>query len=110
MVIGGELGAVCYWRNNPNYVSAAFQTWPPGDDIELGFNIMMRTMEGQGPKLQSILVPPVIYNFDDIKSRVNADCDRSSTAWLEPGPEAWGSPRYVDDFFVHPDDPEKYKP
>ena len=110
MVIGGELGAVCYWRNNPNYVSAAFQTWPPGDDIELGFNIMMRTMEGQGPKLQSILVAPVVYNFDDIKSRVKTDCDRNSTAWLEPGPESWGSPSYVDNFFVHPADPEQYKP
>ena len=44
--------------NNPEYISAAIQTWPPGDDIELGWNIMMRTMQGQGPKIQSILVPP----------------------------------------------------
>ncbi len=110
MVIGGELGAICYWRNNPKYISAAFQTWPPGDDIELGFNIMMRTMEGQGPKMQSVLVPPIIYNFDDIKARVDANCDRSSTAWLEPGIEAWGGKGYVDNFFYHPADPEKYKP
>ena len=109
MVIGGELGAVCYWRKNPNYVTAAFQTWPPGDDIELGFNIMMRTMEGQGPKVASILVPPIIYNFDDVKARVPEDCDRSSTAWLEPGIEAWGGKGYLDKFFYRPADPEKYK-
>lgn len=110
MVIGGELGAVCYLRNNPKYVSAAFQTWPPGDDIELGFNIMMRTMQGQGPKMQSILVAPVVYTSDDIQKRVDANCDRNSTAWLEPGIETWGGKEYVDNFFYRPADPEKFKP
>jgi len=110
MVIGGELGALCYWRNNPKYITESYQTWPPGDEIELGFNIMMRTMEGQGPKIQSILVPPIAYTFEDIKERVPENCDRSSTAWLEPGIEAWASKSYVDNFFYRPADPEKYKP
>jgi len=108
--IGGELGALCYWRNNPDYISAAIQTWPPGDDIELGFNIMMRTMQGQGPKVQSILVGPVTYTFEDIKKTLNEDCDRNSTGWIHPGIEGWGGKQYLDNFFLRPADPEQFKP
>ncbi len=108
--IGGELGALCYWRNNPEYISAAIQTWPPGDDIELGWNIMMRTMQGQGPKIQSILVPTVKSSFDDIKAILDENCDRNSTDWLHVGIDAWGGTGYLDQFFVNPADPEKYDP
>ena len=108
--IGGELGALCYWRNNPKYISAAIQTWPPGDDIELGWNIMMRTMEGQGPKMQSILVAPVSYDYASIKAALPENCDRNSTGWIHPGIEVWGGRKYLDNFFLRPADPEKYKP
>lgn len=108
--IGGELGALCYWRNNPEYISAAIQTWPPGDDIELGFNIMMRTMQGQGPKIQSILVAPVTTKYDEVKKLLDENCDRNSTGWLHVGTENWGSPKYLDQFFLRPANPEEYKP
>ena len=58
ITIGSEMGALCYWRNNPDYVSAAIHAWPPGDDFEMTWNIMMRTLQGQGPKIQSILTKP----------------------------------------------------
>lgn len=108
--IGGELGALCYWRNNPDYISAAIQTWPPGDDIELGFNIMLRTMMGQGPKIQSILVPPVTIKYEDVKALLDENCDRNSTGWYMPGIEVWGGKAYLDNFFLRPADPETYKP
>jgi ribose transport system substrate-binding protein len=108
--IGGELGALCYWRNNPDYISAAIQTWPPGDDIELGFNIMLRTMMGQGPKIQSILVPPVTIKYEDVKVLLDENCDRNSTGWYMPGIEVWGGKAYLDNFFLRPADPEAFKP
>jgi ribose transport system substrate-binding protein len=108
--IGGELGALCYWRNNPEYISAAIQTWPPGDDIELGWNIMMRTMMGQGPKIQSILVPTVVSKFEDIEAILDENCDRNSTDWLHVGIDAWGGTDYLDQFFDNPFNPEEYKP
>ncbi len=110
ITIGGELGALCYWRKNPEYISAAIQTWPPGDDIELGWNIMMRTMQGQGPKIQSILVPTVTSSFDDIKKELDENCDRNSTDWLHVGIDAWGGTDYLNQFFDKPADPEKYDP
>ncbi len=108
--IGGELGALCYWRNNPDYISAAIQTWPPGDDIELGWNIMMRTMMGQGPKIQSILVPTVVSKYEDIKAILDENCDRNSTDWLHVGIDTWGGTDYLDQFFDNPFNPEEYKP
>lgn len=108
--IGGELGALCYWRNNPDYISAAIQTWPPGDDIELGWNIMMRTMQGQGPKIQSILVDPVTVKYEDIEAVLDENCDRNSTDWLHVGVDSWGSKKYLDNFFLRPADPEEYTP
>jgi len=110
MSIGGEIGALCYWRNNPDYISGAIQTWPPGDDIELGWNIMMRTLQGQGPKIQSILVPPLTIGYEDVEAMMGTDCDRNSTLWYNPGVEVWGGKEYVDNFFLRPADPEAYDP
>ena len=56
ITFGGELGALCYWRKHPDYLKESYQLWPPGDDFELIWNIMMRTLQGQGPKVQSVLV------------------------------------------------------
>ena len=108
--IGGELGALCYWRNNPDYISAAIQTWPPGDDVELGWNIMMRTLQGQGPKIQSILVPPRKITYSDVEAMMGTDCDRGSTGWYNPGIDIWGGADYLDNFFLRPADPEAYDP
>ena len=110
MSVGGEIGALCYWRNNPDYISGAIQTWPPGDDIEMGWNIMMRTLQGQGPKIQSILVPSQVIDVNDVKSMMGTDCDRNSTEWFNVGIETWGGKSYLDNFFLRPADPEKYDP
>lgn len=107
---GGEDGALCYWRKHPDYISAAYQLWPPGDDIELTWNIMMRTLEGQGPKIQSVLVDSVKFTYDDIKKRLPENCDESSDKWQNVGPENWGGKAYLDQFFLRPADPEAYKP
>ena len=110
IALGGELGALCYWRQNPDYIDEAIYAWPPGDEIELGFEVMMRTLQGQGPKIQSILVGPATESFDDVASYLDEDCDRNSTGWQNPGLENWAPRSYVDAFFERPADPEAYDP
>ena len=111
ITFGGELGALCYWRKHPDYLKESYQLWPPGDDFELIWNIMMRTLQGQGPKDQSILVNSVKITFDDLKKVLKEDCDLSSDKWLNVGPANWGSSReFLDKFFLRPADPEAYKP
>jgi len=110
VAIGGELGALCYWRNNPDYISGAIQTWPPQDEMQLIWDIMMRTLQGQGPKVQSIMVDPVTLTFDDLTRIMGTDCDPNSADWLPVGKDRWGSQAYLDDFFLRPADPAAYKP
>lgn len=110
ITIGGERGAACYWRKNPDYVSEGSHLWPPGDDFELIWNIMMRTLQGQGPKMQSVLVEPIMYDFDYVKSVLDEDCSMEDKTWLHVGPAAWGAEDYLDQFFLRPADPTKYDP
>ena len=46
---------------------------------------MIRTLQGQSPMIQSILVGPATKNFDEIKQILGEDCDRNSTGWDNPG-------------------------
>jgi ribose transport system substrate-binding protein len=110
ITIGSEMGALCYWRNNPDYVSAAIHAWPPGDDFEMIWNIMMRTLQGQGPKLQSILTKPVGMSREEMMAAIPADCSVQSDKWYHPGPEAWAGKAFLDNFFLRPADPELYNP
>lgn len=110
ITIGSEMGALCYWRNNPDYVSAAIHAWPPGDDFEMSWNIMMRTLQGQGPKIRSILTTPVMMDKDEMMAAIPADCSEQSADWYHPGVEAWASSDFLDNFFLRPANPEEYDP
>jgi len=109
ITIGGELGALCYWRNNPDYVSAMYHVWPPQNDIQLIWNIMMRTLQGQGPKIQSVLVEPIRMTYDEIAAALPEDCDENNPGWLRVEKENWGlDPAFIDEFFLRPADPTKF--
>lgn len=108
ITIGGELGALCYWRKNPDYVSGAIHAWPPGTDFEMNWNIMMRTLQGQGPKVQSILTRPHVMDFDQLKAVLDEDCNVDSDGWYNVSIEDWAGKEYLDQFFLRPADPEKY--
>lgn len=110
ITIGSEMGALCYWRHNPDYVSAAIHTWPPGDDFEMSWNIMMRTLQGQGPKIQSILTSPLKMDREQMMAAIPEDCSEQSDGWYYPGIEEWASAEFLDNFFLRPADPEAYDP
>ena len=110
ITIGGEEGALCYWRKNLGAISSALQAWPPGDDFELSWNIMMRTLEGQGPKVQSILAEPITVTKEDVTKMLAENCNEESDKWQNVGADRWASSAYLDNFFLRPADPEKYKP
>ena len=110
ITVGGELGALCYWRKNQKFVSSTIQGWPPGDDFELGWNVMMRTLQGQGPKVQSILTRPQTLSYDQLAKVLDDKCNEDSDGWYNVGAEQWASKAYLDQFFLHPADPEAFKP
>jgi ribose transport system substrate-binding protein len=73
------------------------------------WNIMMRTLQGQGPKVASILTSPYSMNIEDLKKIMNEDCNEDSDGWHMPGVETWASKAFLDNFFLRPADPEAYK-
>jgi ribose transport system substrate-binding protein len=99
MSLGGEIGAFCYWRNNPDFIDRAVYAWPPGDDAEFAMNVLLRTMKGQGLKIESILVPPYEEDVETIQSFVPEDCDRNSSEFRTVGIENWASDEYLNNFF-----------
>ena len=110
ITIGGEEGALCYWRKNLGAISSALQAWPPGDDFELSWNIMMRTLEGQGPKVQSILAEPITVTKEDVTKILADNSNEESDKWQNVGVDRWASSAYLDNFFLRPADQEKFKP
>lgn len=107
ITLGGEAGAACYWRKNKNWVSGGFHIWPPGDEMEMVFDTMIRTLQGQGPKVQSIIRPVSKFTYEDVVKALPENCSIDSTDWLQPGPSTWFPSAMADAFFLRPADPIK---
>jgi ribose transport system substrate-binding protein len=113
--IGGDLGSLCYWRHHTGfagdyYLQKAVVGWPPGDAVELAFDIAQRTLQGQGPKTQTILVDPLWLSYYDMMKAMPDACREDDDGWLYVGGESWGGPRALEAFFGKPADPKAYKP
>jgi ribose transport system substrate-binding protein len=109
ITLGGEAGAACYWRKHKDWVSAGFHIWPPGDEMEMVFDVLIRTLEGQGPKIQSILRPAWKFTYEEVEAALPETCDMSSADWLQPGAAVWFPSSMADGFFLRPQDPLKWK-
>ena len=70
---------------------------------------MMRTLQGQGPKLQSVLVDVIPFDKGDVVDMMGDDCDENNKLWAHVGIEEWGGKAFLDDFFLRPADPETYE-
>jgi len=103
--LAGSAGAACYLKQNADWISHAFQIWPPGDEMELGFNAVMRTLQGQGPKVQSILRPVYRVEAADYVADLPDDCSIDSTAYIQPGMDVWFPDDVAAGYFLNPAPP-----
>lgn len=103
--LAGSAGAACYLRQNPDWISHAFQIWPPGDEMELGFNAIIRTLQGQGPKVQSILRPVYRVEAADYVASLPDDCSIDSTEYIQPGIDIWFPDSLAAHYFLNPVNP-----
>ncbi len=108
--VGGEAGALCYWKNNPEWIDEAFHIWPPGDELQLGFEVAIRTLQQQGPRIQSIVRNIAPLTLDEVNANFGDDCDENSNGWLQPEPGEWFSTADLDNFFENPADPLTWRP
>jgi ribose transport system substrate-binding protein len=108
--LGGEAGAACYWRSHPDWVTTSFYVWPPGDEMEITWNLIVRTLEGQGPKIQTVVRSVLPFSHDDVISALPEKCSIESPEFIEPSFDRWFPSAMVDAFFAHPHDPLTWKP
>ncbi|WP_234706833.1 ABC transporter substrate-binding protein [Sinorhizobium sp. BJ1] len=107
ITLGGEASAACYWRKNPDWVDASFHIWPPRREMQQMWEIMLRTLEGQGPKVQTFLRPVLPYTIEDVRAAIPEDCDLNSTDFVEPKADDWFPAAVADQYFERPADPWK---
>lgn len=103
--IGGEAGAMCYWLKHPDWVDSAFNIWPPGDEAQVGLEVAVRILLGQGPKIQSIVRNVTPLTADYAKSKIGSDCDVNANTWIEPPASEWFSSDMLNGFFEKGSDP-----
>ena len=108
--LAGEVGTACYWRKNPGWVDTGYFMWPPANELYIAWNSMIRTLQGQGPKVASIVRPVMSFSHADVMKLVPADCKTDDVSWFEPGNEVWFPKEMADTFFLRPQDPLKWKP
>jgi ribose transport system substrate-binding protein len=102
---GGEMGPLAYWRDNPNWLKLAYHAWPPGDEMEEGWEVMLRTLQGQGPKIASILIGSGQIKHSDLATLLPADASQTSNDWVDPPYRQWFPKETMDMYFERPADP-----
>ena len=110
MSLQGEVGAACYWHKHPEWADSGFYIWPPGAEIYFGWNVVLRILEGQGPKIQSIVRPVLKYTLADIEPQVPQNCKIDDPNWVEPKAEDWFPASMADAMMLRPSDPMTWKP
>jgi len=108
--LAGAKGAACYWLKHPDWVDEGFYVWPPGDEMYIAWNMMLRTLEGQGPKIQSVIRPVLRFTYEDVKAALSEDCSIDDPNWLEPAAEEWFPASMADAMVLRPHDPLTWKP
>lgn len=107
--LAGSAGAACYMKNNPDWMSHAFQIWPPGDEMELGINSVIRTLQNQGPIIQSILRGVYRVPAEEYVAGLADDCSIDSTDYIQPGIDVWFPNEVASTYFLRPVDPLEWK-
>lgn len=102
ITLGGEASAACYWRKNPDWVSKSFHIWPPAREMAQAWDVMLRTLGGEGPKVQTMLRPVLPYTIEDVNAALPEDCDLNSTDWIQPSVEQWWSADIAKQYFNTP--------
>jgi ribose transport system substrate-binding protein len=100
MTQGGEKGTACYWKENPDWKTKVFNFWPPADEAEGAMSVMLRILQGQGPKIQSITKQPTTSDLPEVEEQLGSSCSVNDTSWFRaPG---WWSEEFLENFFEHP--------
>lgn len=106
---GGATNAGVYWEEHPETWNKAFIYYPTIADTNIGWDVMMRTLEGQGPKVVTMTRPPATVEYNDLAKILPPDATSASGEEMDPPEGDWWTPEQTDAFFKNPSDPLAFK-
>ena len=106
---GGATNAAVYWKENPETWNKGFIYYPTIGDTNIAWEVMMRTLEGQGPKITSMSRPPATYEFENIAEILPPGASSASAEEMDPPEGSWWTSEQVDSFFEKPTNPLEFK-
>lgn len=109
ITVGGETGPECFWKSHAKWVSQGYNVWPPGDDFEVVWQMMIRTLEGQGPRIQTFVHPTKPFTYQDASAAAGGGCASTGNVFSQPPMSSYFPSSLMDKFFVHPANPLTYK-
>jgi ribose transport system substrate-binding protein len=109
VTFGGATNAGVYWEQHPSAWDQGFIYYPTIPDTSVAWNVMMRTLEGQGPKITSMTHPPVTITYKQVKPLIPSGAGLGSTEWLSPPSGEWWTTAQINGFFNKPANPLNYK-
>lgn len=109
VLVADDVAGAAYWRDNPDFAETGFSEFPARSEARLAFEVLLRTLEGQGPRITSILRAPSTFTHDDLAKLLPAGADEKSTDWIESVPEEYFA-ETLPEFFSKPADPATFKP
>lgn len=104
--LGGTKGVLGYWNQNPDYQAVSEGVTAAGYS-NATVSVLLRTLLGQGPKVNNMLAPPKLITRENLSEWVEPNWN-INTQGQPPGPEgAFFPDSYIDGFFNNPSIPGK---
>jgi ribose transport system substrate-binding protein len=108
VLIADDIAGAVYWQKDQKMAETGFSEFPARSDARLAWELLMRTLEGQQPKITSILRAPATFSYDDLATLLPADATTKNTDWVESLTEDYYT-KTVPKFFAAPLDPKKFE-
>ena len=106
---GGATNAAVYWKEHPETWNKGFIYYPTIGDTNVAWEVLMRTLEGQGPKVTSMTRPPATYEYNDIAEILPPGASSASAEEMDPPEGSWWTGEQVDGFFEKPANPLEFE-
>lgn len=74
-----DVAGMTYWRDNPDFATTGFSVFPPFADSDIAFETLLRTLDGQGPLVSSIVRQPDTFDHSDLDQLLPSGATMSST-------------------------------
>lgn len=105
VTVADDVAGAAAWRENKELSDLGFSEFPARSEARLAFDVLVRTLQGQGPKITSILREPTTFTFDELAEILPAGADTKNTDWVESISEEYYT-ETLPKFFSKPADPK----